>query len=112
MGFANQSSQPIPQQDDLEGQWKLVNSEGEVRARGRVLTAGPLEAGQTSYPLVWHGMLEAGPFVLRWGTPAIGTVTTEWERRAGSNPRETVALLVMALAVGISAVSTPMSPRG
>jgi hypothetical protein len=78
MGFSNQSSQPISQQDDVAGQWTLVNGEGEVRARGRVVTAGPLEPGETSYPLVWKGALESGSYTLRWGTPAIGTVTTEF----------------------------------
>lgn len=78
MGFTNRSGDPIPRQEDVAGQWTLVNNEGEVRARGRVLTAGPLEPGETSYPLVWRGALEAGPFILRWGTPAIGTVTTEF----------------------------------
>jgi hypothetical protein len=78
MGFANQSSAPIPQQEDVAGQWTLVNGEGEVRARGFVLTAGPLEPGETSYPLAWNGTLESGSYTLRWGAPAIGTVTTEF----------------------------------
>ena len=78
MGFANQSNRPIPQQEDVAGQWELINGEGEVRARGRVLAAGPLEPGEMSYPLVWRGVLGSGPYVLRWGTPAIGTVTTEF----------------------------------
>jgi len=78
MGFANQSKQPIPQQEDVAGRWELVNSEGEVRARGRVQVAGPLEPGETSYPLVWRGALEPGSFTLRWGARAIGTLTTEF----------------------------------
>jgi hypothetical protein len=78
MGFSNQSSDRIPAQEDVAGQWTLVNDKGELRARGRVLTAGPLEAGQTSYPLVWSGTLDAGSYTLRWGAPAIGTVTTEF----------------------------------
>jgi hypothetical protein len=77
MGFANQSGQPIPQQDDVAGQWQLVNGEGQVRARGRVLTAGPLKPGETSYPLVWSGNLDSGSYTLTWGAPDIGTVTTE-----------------------------------
>jgi hypothetical protein len=78
MGFSNQSSDRIPEQEDVAGQWTLVNGEGELRAQGRVLTAGPLEPGQTSYPLVWSGTLDSGPYTLRWGAPAIGTVTTEF----------------------------------
>lgn len=78
MGFVNQSNQRIPQQDDFAGQWVLVNGEGEVRARGRVFTAGPLEADETSFPLVWSGVLEPGTYTLRWGSPAIGTLITEF----------------------------------
>ena len=78
MGFTSQSSHPIPQQEDVAGQWELINGEGEVRARGRVLVAGPLEPGETAYPLVWRGTLAPGPFTLVWGAPAIGTVTTEF----------------------------------
>jgi hypothetical protein len=78
MGFVNESHQPIPQQDDFAGQWVLVNSDGEIRARGRVLTAGPLEPDEASFPLVWTGALESGTYLLKWGSPTIGTVTTEF----------------------------------
>jgi hypothetical protein len=78
MGFANKSGQPIPQQEDFAGQWVLFNSEGEVRARGRVLTAGPLEPNEVSFPLVWSGALNSGTYMLKWGSPTIGTVTTEF----------------------------------
>jgi hypothetical protein len=78
MGFVNQSNQPVPQRDDFAGQWVLVNGEGEVRARGHVLTAGPLAPEETSFPLVWSGVLESGRYTLMWGSPTIGTVTTEF----------------------------------
>ena len=78
MGLINESHQPISQQDDFAGQWVLVNSEGRVRARGRVLTAGPLEADEISFPLVWSGALESGTYTLKWGSPSIGTATVEF----------------------------------
>jgi hypothetical protein len=78
MGFANLSDRPIAQQDDFDGQWVLVDGEGELRARGRVLTAARLEPDETSFPLVWSGVLEPGDYTLKWGSPTIGTVTTEF----------------------------------
>jgi hypothetical protein len=78
MGYVNESHQPIPRQSDFAGQWVLDNSGGEIRARGRVLTAGPLDAGETSFPLVWSGLLASGNYTLKWGSPSIGTVTTEF----------------------------------
>jgi hypothetical protein len=78
MGFVNESDQPILQQDDFAGQWVLVKGEGEVRARGRVLTAGPLEAKETSLPLVWSGALDSGRYTLKWGAPTMGTLTVEF----------------------------------
>jgi hypothetical protein len=78
MGFVNESSQPIPQQDDFAGQWVLINGEGKVRARGRVPIAGPLGPDATSFPLVWSGVLQSGSFTLKWGSPAIGTAIVQF----------------------------------
>lgn len=77
LGFGNESEQPIAATDDLAGEWVLIDSAGQVRARGEILTAGPLAPRETSYPLVWHAALEPGTYTLRWGAPAIGTLVAE-----------------------------------
>ena len=78
VGFVNETDRAVSQMDDFEGRWMLVSADGATRAAGRVLVAGPLEPREAAYPLVYTVRLDSGDYILRWGAPAIGTVTVEF----------------------------------
>jgi len=73
LGLVNETDQPLVQKDDFVGQWVLLNSAGEVRASGRLYTAGPLDPNESAFPLTWSAALESGTYTLKWGAPSVGT---------------------------------------
>lgn len=79
MGLINTSNEPVPTIDEFDGSWVLLQSNGDVRARGEVLTAGPLEPLESEYPLIWSGQLDSDTYTLMWGEYSLGTVTLEFQ---------------------------------
>jgi hypothetical protein len=83
LGLINQTGQPLAEKHDFTGQWVLLSSDGEVRASGRLYTAGPLDPNERSFPLTWRGALETGTYTLQWGAPSAGTTIVEFEVQRG-----------------------------
>jgi hypothetical protein len=79
LGLINTTNQSIPMIENFEGNWVLLNSAGDNRASGAMLTAGPIEPNQSRYPLVWSAKLEPGTYTLKWAAPSLGTVIVNFE---------------------------------
>jgi hypothetical protein len=79
LGLVNTSDQFVPVIDKFEGNWVLLKNANEIRARGAVLTAGPLDPNEADYPMVWSAKLEADTYILKWGSPSTGTVIVNFE---------------------------------
>lgn len=79
LGLVNTTNQSIPMIENFEGNWVLLNSAGNIRASGVMLTAGPIEPNQSRYPLVWSAELEPGTYTLKWAAASVGTVIVNFE---------------------------------
>jgi hypothetical protein len=79
LGLVNNSDQSIPEIDNFNGSWVLLNSMAEIRARGAVLDIGPIEPNGSTYPLVYSATLEPGTYTLKWGSLSVGTAIIDFE---------------------------------
>jgi hypothetical protein len=79
LGMLNNSDQSISEINNFNGSWVLLNSMSEIRARGAVLSIGPIEPNGSTYPLVYSTTLEPGKYTLKWGALSVGTVTIDFE---------------------------------
>ena len=79
LGLVNNSDQTIPEIDNFEGSWVLLNSMAEIRARGAVLAIGPIEPNGSTYPLVYSATLEPDNYTLKWGSISVGTAIIDFE---------------------------------
>jgi hypothetical protein len=79
LGLINQTDQPLAEREDFTGQWVLRYSNGKVRASGEMLTAGPLDPKESSFPLTWRSALQTGTYTLQWGAPSVGTTIVEFQ---------------------------------
>jgi len=79
LGYKNLSDEYIPEIDNFQGDWILLRSNGEPRARGTVLTAGPFDSHETVYPLEWRAILDPDTYTLTWAAPSMGTVMVQFQ---------------------------------
>ncbi len=86
LGVRNRGQEAFAGDKRFAGQMTLRYAEsGELRASADVFELPPLQAGETVWPLSWHGELAPGVYSLSWGAEGYGEVTFEFDvvERAG-----------------------------
>ncbi len=83
LGLTN-SGEDVFSDDDFDGvlELRLLNKYGDLVDQMEVTSVGPIQPGETVYPLEWTGELE-GSYFFWWGSERYGGVEVHFNIRSG-----------------------------
>ena len=79
LGIVNRQGRAQEAQQGMHAIWRLVDSDGNLRAGSTLEHLPYLMPGEASFPLHWSDDLEPGHYTLSWGCPELGLQQTGFQ---------------------------------